>query len=266
MKRPSFQFYPGDWLKDPELSMCSPATRGIWIDLLCGMHELNHGGLLCGTTEELARLCRSTAVELAQAITELETYHVADVTVCHKKVTVINRRMRREYFERVNAAERQRKHRALSGAVTKMSPPYSSSSNGNSKPLQYPRTGVTTEQPRLTGNEMKPAEKSKAMGFINREILNSTPKPDSKHGNGVDHQKKVELLKRLVAFSESPHSLAYYSASIDELGLGLVEQALGEVKTKYLTGETKTSKARHLTYLLEKWRTESHPSGLGMHD
>lgn len=35
MKRPAFQFYPADWLTDPELRSCSICARGMWIDMLC---------------------------------------------------------------------------------------------------------------------------------------------------------------------------------------------------------------------------------------
>jgi len=39
MKRPSFQFYPSDWLRDTALRSCSIGARGLWIDMLCFMHE-----------------------------------------------------------------------------------------------------------------------------------------------------------------------------------------------------------------------------------
>lgn len=39
MKRPSFQFYPGDWLRATELRSCSVGARGLWIDMICFMHE-----------------------------------------------------------------------------------------------------------------------------------------------------------------------------------------------------------------------------------
>ena len=38
-KRPSFQFYPSDWLRDTALRTCSEGARGVWIDLICYMHE-----------------------------------------------------------------------------------------------------------------------------------------------------------------------------------------------------------------------------------
>jgi hypothetical protein len=45
-KRPAFQFYPGDWRKDVELRSCSLAARGLWIDLMCVMHECEPYGHL----------------------------------------------------------------------------------------------------------------------------------------------------------------------------------------------------------------------------
>lgn len=44
-KKPSFQFYPGDWLKDTALRLCSPAARGIWMDMLCLLHECPQRGV-----------------------------------------------------------------------------------------------------------------------------------------------------------------------------------------------------------------------------
>lgn len=45
-KLPSFQFYPGDWLKDPALRLCSPQARALWIDMLCLMWETESRGIL----------------------------------------------------------------------------------------------------------------------------------------------------------------------------------------------------------------------------
>lgn len=45
-KYPAFQFYPGDWLKDAGLRRCSPAARGVWIDLICLMFECEERGVL----------------------------------------------------------------------------------------------------------------------------------------------------------------------------------------------------------------------------
>ena len=46
MKRPSFQFYPSDWLRDTALRSCSMGARGLWMDMICYMHEGNPYGYL----------------------------------------------------------------------------------------------------------------------------------------------------------------------------------------------------------------------------
>jgi hypothetical protein len=97
---PSFQFYPGDWLRDPELSLCRPATRGVWIDLLCAIHQLDRSGELRGTTEQLARIARCRTEELADALTDLQTTGTADVRERNGIVTVTSRRMKRDANER----------------------------------------------------------------------------------------------------------------------------------------------------------------------
>ena len=45
-KLPYFPFYVGDWLKDPELRLCSIFARGLLVDLLCLAWEAKHRGRL----------------------------------------------------------------------------------------------------------------------------------------------------------------------------------------------------------------------------
>jgi len=44
MKAPTFDFDPALWLDNKALRACSPAARGLWLDLLCLMHP--NGGYL----------------------------------------------------------------------------------------------------------------------------------------------------------------------------------------------------------------------------
>lgn len=96
MKHPHIPLYTGDWMKDTELSLCTPATRGVWIDLLCAMHERNRSGELRGTTDQLARLARCSTVELDHALTDLQTTGAAIVDKRNGIWEVANRRMKRE--------------------------------------------------------------------------------------------------------------------------------------------------------------------------
>lgn len=111
MKQPAFQFYTGDWLKDPKLSMCSPLTRGIWIDAICAMHESDRSGSLTGTPDQLARVLRCTPSDIHSAIAELKATGAADIRECNGFVTLINRRMKREQIQRVESNNRVKKHR-----------------------------------------------------------------------------------------------------------------------------------------------------------
>jgi len=120
------QFNTGDWLKDPKLSMCLPATRGIWIDAVAAMHEDGRSGSLSGTPCQLTRVLRCTESALMAAIDDLQTTGAADVTVRNGNVTLINRRMNREAKIREANRLRQAKcrgHTECHSDVTTMSQP-----------------------------------------------------------------------------------------------------------------------------------------------
>lgn len=77
MKRPAFQFYPADWQKDAALQSCSVCSRGVWIEMLCIMHQCEPYGYLAVngramTNEQLARLIGETPAFTRKALAELE--------------------------------------------------------------------------------------------------------------------------------------------------------------------------------------------------
>lgn len=122
-RQPAIMIYKGDWLRDPELSMCAPATRGIWFDLLCAMDDAAEQGRITGTLQQLAQVARCTADEMGSALAELaetQTAHVTgcngDVRKCNSHVTVENRRMRREAEEREKTRLRVAEHRRRKAA------------------------------------------------------------------------------------------------------------------------------------------------------
>ena len=53
--RPSFQFYPTDWLCEAGLRICSLAARGLWIDLLCSLWSMPERGLLRSKGQPLTK-------------------------------------------------------------------------------------------------------------------------------------------------------------------------------------------------------------------
>ena len=111
MKYPWIQFFATDWLNDPLVSLCAPATRGILMDWLCNMHLLDRCGQITGTLEQLSRLGRCTSVQAESALQDMVATKAADVTFRSDVVTVVNRRMKREFLTRKNGAVRVKRHR-----------------------------------------------------------------------------------------------------------------------------------------------------------
>lgn len=76
MKRPAFQFYPGDWLQDAALRVVSVGARGLWMEMICLMHQgsdygylkVNHKVIL---PANLARMCGATLLEVEGWLVEL---------------------------------------------------------------------------------------------------------------------------------------------------------------------------------------------------
>ncbi len=107
-KLPSWQFYPGDWMKDTELRSVSPAARGMWIDLLCLMFESRRRGFLLvnGTPPTLDQIARMTGFlsihEATVCLTELETSGVFSRTDPNKDgdALIYCRRMVRDEAKR----------------------------------------------------------------------------------------------------------------------------------------------------------------------
>ena len=134
-KRPSLQFYPADWLKDPDLQMCSMGTIGIWINLLCRMWEAKEEGILRGKPDELALLIGAKPREFKKFLEEAERHYfcdvLRDVTKSYSVVTVKCRRMNKLFLEREGAKKRMQRHRGkqCDAVVT----PYTSSSSSSSK-------------------------------------------------------------------------------------------------------------------------------------
>ena len=103
------------WLSDPALSLCRPATRGIWIDALCAMME-SSTDRLSATPDALARVCRCSVDDIMAAADDLSATEAAEV---HRQqngnITLISRKRRRDltisekrsFAGKVSATKRQ---------------------------------------------------------------------------------------------------------------------------------------------------------------
>lgn len=188
-KYPWMQFFSGDWLKDPSVSKCSPVTRGVWIDFLCVMHESDRSGVITGTREQLARLGRCSAVELDHAIEELKGTSAADVTVRDDAVTVINRRMNREYKSRKANTLRVERFR-------------------EKRPCNADVTGHISE---VRSQKSETQERASVMAGLRAELNKTYRRGESDAWSNIEETTLFDISKRPGAIEELQHILLFRS-------------------------------------------------------
>lgn len=145
-KLPGFMFYPGDWVKDPELSRCSKAAKGMWMDMLCKAFELKQRGKFITsqvpwTREEIAGAVGGDVTENLLLLNELISKHVAKID---KRGAI--------YSERMIHDERIRQIRSDAGSL-------------GGRPIKYSKQEVVTQKSKSEANH-------KANGKQNTESEN----------------------------------------------------------------------------------------------
>lgn len=98
MSAPWMKFFPSDWRADPALRMCSIGARGLWMEMLCVMHEATPRGALvingkALAPRQIAALAGCALDEAEAMIAELED---AGVFSRESDGTIISRRMQRD--------------------------------------------------------------------------------------------------------------------------------------------------------------------------
>src|SRR5258708_17221607 len=111
-KLPAFQFYPGDWQKDPSLRRCSKAAKGVWMDMMCLLFEcpvrgvfVDAGGRPWGDEEIAAAIGGDIAANL-ECIAELVA---KGVVPRHARGALFLRRLGRDQGKRQADKESQKK-------------------------------------------------------------------------------------------------------------------------------------------------------------
>lgn len=104
---PFMKFFPRDWTADDRLRLVGLAARGLWMDLLCLMHQSPERGYLltalCGavTPEQIARAVGASADDVRDLLRELEA---AGVFSRDPRGVIFCRRMAREEEHRAKCA------------------------------------------------------------------------------------------------------------------------------------------------------------------
>lgn len=166
-KRPSFQFYPPDWRNDPRVRLCSVAARGLWIDMLCLMHEGEpYGHLTAGgrpmTIDGLARLVGEGQATVKRLLAELESNGVYSLT--DGGVIYSRRMVRDEEVREARAAGGQdgaahgykgAAHGRKGGRPKKDNGGSDDETRGDKKPPLEPSPSSSSSSPSSEGSETK---------------------------------------------------------------------------------------------------------------
>jgi len=110
-KLPWAKWFWGDWLSSLDLRQCSPAARGIWMDMLCVCAQSDPPGYLKVAGQVLdnagiAKLCGITPEEAERLVAELEKHEVFSR---NRDKTIYSRRLVRQHRRHLRGVENGRK-------------------------------------------------------------------------------------------------------------------------------------------------------------
>lgn len=97
-KLPAFQFYPGDWRKDPGIQAMDYEERGVWFELLLIMQESENRGMLTlgNLPIKTARLGRLLGISEKKTKKFLQNFlEIRVARVCPLTGVIYNKRMMR---------------------------------------------------------------------------------------------------------------------------------------------------------------------------
>lgn len=169
---PAYQWYPGDWRKDPAVQSLSYHDRGVWRELLDIMHEAQPRGCLCVrgrwlVDEEIARILGLSKEEWMECRERLEENGVPGI---HEETGgIYSKRMTRDEALRAAKSEAGRKGgkarsaQAAPGSKTKAGRrSKAQAEQEDEKPGGRTKSGGTAEADTKQRGEAKTKQKSEA--------------------------------------------------------------------------------------------------------
>lgn len=107
MQRPWLKLYVGDWLQHPGLMLCPLAAQGLWMRMLCLMHQAEPYGHLrvVGKSLDASALARLVGVPLEEIVPLLEELEAAQLFVRSESGVIVSPRMLRDDAKMRKASE-----------------------------------------------------------------------------------------------------------------------------------------------------------------
>jgi hypothetical protein len=215
-KQPWLKFNPQDWRGDARLRICSIGARGLWVEMICIMHEGEpYGHLLVSdrppTTKQLAALAGISNAECEKFLTELELAGVYSKT---EEGVIYSRRMVRDKAK----AEKDRENGKGGG-----NPQLLDSVNGGVNPPDIPEDKAKNPQSRIQRKDLsrsvadatRPSAHSRFDEFWKcyprRDGPNPSKPAEAKFNalvkTGVDPQMLIDEVKKFAAAEKSRGSV-----------------------------------------------------------
>lgn len=169
MKLPWLKFYPSDWLSDEALRGCSPAARGLWVDMICLMAKSKkHGYLLAGDkpmgAEHISRIFGESLERTSELLVELAQAGVYSI----EKDCIFSRRMVKDEGSR--KSNRERILRWRNGNVTHDVTEMKRQCNKNVTPQKPEARGQNRERAQVRPTLSQWLDYAKSIGWQGRDV------------------------------------------------------------------------------------------------
>lgn len=147
-----FKFEYSKW-DDPSLQLCRMETQGLWLRIYIALRKSGRSSITA-TVEKFSALAGCTVPEVVRSISEIQSFDVADVTLCNAQnvtrnslVTLESRSLKRELSGKEKTRLRVKKHRGNAG-VTPDVTVQSKSKKKSKKKKEEKSTAKTPPDPR----------------------------------------------------------------------------------------------------------------------
>lgn len=198
MKQPSFPFYPGDWIKDPELSICSATDRGVWMDALCLMWECTPRGYFIsnGKPWSLEQVAAAIRGDRKVTLDSLKVLLQNGVLKRNKKGVFFSKKLAEIEEERSGwRAENRRNYLKRRG---KSRPSHSQSHSSSHSPSHSRNTARSSSSSSLTTREEKRRTTSAEPALVPSPNF-SPPKPRK----ATPQQARYARVRELITAAKS---------------------------------------------------------------
>lgn len=209
-KLPWMKFFPADYLVDT--LPLSPASRGIWMDIICLLWRANTRGQLALTNDQWLKYLRCSNTEMVAACLELTLYDICVIQqISHDLTSITSRRMARDEKTRENNRLRQRRHRVTPMSQPDVTPCHKEKLEARSQKLE----AEAEKEPNGTRNVK--AESRMVLAFLNEKSGHTFRDTDTnldfiigRLKTGVDLQTCKSVIARKVRDWKDDPKMARY--------------------------------------------------------